>query len=46
MSRGIVVIVDATHRPVVFFHLHAGIEDVFIMEDNGVKIFVYNLRNG
>ena len=45
----IVVTVDATHRPVDFLHLHAGIGELrttFIMEDSGFKILVYNLRNG
>ena len=29
LSQYIVVTVDATHRPVEFFHLHAGIADYF-----------------
>ena len=29
MFKDIVVTVDATHRPVEFFHLHAGIADYF-----------------
>ena len=42
----IVITVDAMHQPVEFFRLHAGIADyTFIMEDNGVKILFYNLRN-
>ena len=29
LFKDIVVTVDATHRPVEFFHLHAGIADYF-----------------
>ena len=43
----IVLTVDATHRPVEFFlFCMLGLQTTFIMEDNGIKILVYNGRNG
>ena len=29
------------HRPIDFFHLHAGISNYFHMDENGIKILIY-----